>query len=404
MMASQKARLLGAISFVAGTSIGAGTLALPLVTAAYGFWPTTLLFIGSWFFMLLAALFMLEANLWLPLEANIISMAKKTLGVWGQIGAWFFYLLLLYLLMAAYLAGLNSVLKKSADYFFHIQLSTQYGILLLTLCSLLIIYLGIHAMDFLNRFFMLGLIACYFLLVVLLIPHIKLPQLATGSFNSIWLPLPVIMSSFGFQIIVPTLRVYLKGDVLAIKRAIIIGSSIPLLVYIIWELVILGVLPTEGPSGLLSLLKTGQPAVELAQALQQLLKNSLVSSVSSLFGFLVIMTSFIGVSLSLFHFLIDGFQNVHFFRNRFITILLTVLPPALFVLFYPYGFIVALGYSGTCVAILLGILPVLMVWSGRYKVKLSKAGDYQLAGGRISMLFVLLCSIVVIAAEWWGKL
>lgn len=403
-MLKQKMRLFGAILFVAGTSIGAGTLALPLVTAVYGFWPTTLLFIGSWFFMLLAALFMLEANLWLPLEANLISMAKNTLGVWGQIAAWFFYLLLLYILMSAYLSGINSVLKTSLEYFFHIQLSTQHGILLLTLCSLLIIYLGMHAMDFLNRFFMIGLIACYFLLVALLIPHIKLPQLATGSFHNIWLPLPVIMCSFGFQIIVPTLRVYLNSDVLAIKRAIIIGSSVPLLVYIIWELVILGVLPTEGVGGLLSLLNAGQPAVELAQALRQLLKNPLVSTVSNLFGFLVIITSFIGVSLSLLHFLIDGFQNVHFFRNRFITVLLTVLPPALFVLFYPRGFIVALGYGGTCVAILLGILPVLMVWSGRYKIKLSNVGDYQVMGGRISMLFVLLCSVIVIAAEWWGKL
>jgi tyrosine-specific transport protein len=402
-MANQKTRLLGGILFVAGTSIGAGALALPLVTAAYGFWPAVMLFLGSWFFMLLAALFMLEVNLWLPLEANIISMAKKTLGIGGQITAWIFYLLLLYILMAAYLAGINSLLKASILYVFHVQLSTFYGIVLLTLGSLFIIYLGIRAMDFLNRFFMLGLTVCYFLLVILLVPHIQVPQLITASLYNSWLALPVIMCSFGFQIIVPTLRIYLNGDVATIKRAIIIGSSIPLIVYIIWEAVILGVLPVEGPNSLLSLLTRGQPAVELVQALQQLLKNPLVSSAASLFSFLVIITSFIGVSLSLFHFLSDGLASTPFLRARPVVIILTTLPSAVFVLLYPSGFIMALGYAGTCVAILLGIFPVLMAWRGRYILKLEKPGDYRVPGGRISMLFVLLCSLIVIALEWWGK-
>lgn len=402
-MAHQKTRLLGAILFVAGTSIGAGTLALPLVTAAYGFGPAVLLFLGSWFFMLLAALFMLEVNLWLPREANIISMAKKTLGLGGQITAWVFYLLLLYILMAAYLAGINSLLKASVLYVFHVQLSTFYGILLLTLGSVLLIYWGIRAMDFLNRFFMLGLALCYILLVILLAPHIQETQLISAALYNSWAALPVIMCSFGFQIIVPTLRIYLNSDVGAIKRAIIIGSSIPLIVYIIWEAVILGVLPKEGPNSLLSLLATGQPAVELVQALQQLLKNPLVSSAASLFSFLVIITSFIGVSLSLFHFLSDGLANARFLRARPVIIMLTALPSALFVLLYPHGFITALGYAGTCVAILLGIFPVLMAWRGRYILKLEKAGDYRVPGGWVTMLFVLICSLLVIAVEWWGK-
>jgi tyrosine-specific transport protein len=250
---------------------------------------------------------------------------------------------------------------------------------------------------------MAGLIACYFLLVALLAPHVQLAQLAIGSLHNIWLALPVIMCSFGFQIIVPTLRVYLNSNVPMIKRAIIIGSSLPLLVYIVWEAVILGILPAEGPGGLLILLSTGQPAVELTQALQQFLKNPLVSSATGLFSFLVIITSFIGVSLSLFHFLTDGLGNTRFLRGRLIAITLTILPPALFVLLYPRGFIMALGYAGTCVAILLGIFPVLMVWSGRYIVQLSKSSDYRVPGGWISMLFVLLCSLIVIVVEWWGK-
>lgn len=394
-----KTRLLGGILFVAGTSIGAGMLALPVVTAAYGFWPATFLFIGSWLFMLLAALFMLEANLWLPLEANIISMARNTLGGMGEIIAWIFYLLLLYILMAAYLAGINSILQTFLGNFFHINLSVRSGILLLMLCAVFIIYLGMRAMDYINRFLMFGLIVCYFLLMLFIAPHLQLQQLMTGSLDHVWLALPVIMCSFGFQIIVPTLRVYLNTDVQAIKRVIIIGSSIPLLVYIIWEALILGVLPTQGPDGLLAMLKAGQPAVDLAQALKQSLGNSWLSSGAGCFGFFAITTSFVGVSLSLFDFLRDGLKNWRFTYGRLTAILLTVLPPALFVLLYPRGFILALGYAGTIVAILLGILPTLMVWRGRYVLKIANAASYRVPGGRVSLMIVLICSLTVIVVE-----
>ena len=132
------------------------------------------------------------------------------------------------------------------------------------------------------------------------------------------------MCSFGFQIIVPTLRVYLNSDVQAIKRAIIIGSSIPLLVYIVWEALILGVLPTQGPGGLLAMLQAGQPAVDLAQALKQSLGNSWLASGAGCFAFFAITTSFIGVSLSLFDFLTDGLKNWRFVHGRLTVILLTV--------------------------------------------------------------------------------
>ena len=398
-MSNPKPRLWGGILFVAGTSIGAGMLALPVVTAAYGFWPAISLFLGSWFFMLLAALFILEVNLWLPLEANIIAMANNTLGGLGEIVTWVFYLLLLYILMAAYLSGIDSMLETFFASFFHVHLSTHFGLLLLVFCSFFIVYLGIRAVDLLNRFFMFGLVVCYCLLVLFIAPHLQLGYLVPGSFRHVYWALPVVMSSFGFQIIVPTLRLYLNNDLGAIKRAIIVGSSIPLLIYLVWEALILGALPIQGPGGLLSILKSGQPAVDLAQALKQSFSNPLLASLATSFSFFAMTTSFMGVSLSLFDFLSDGFKGKRLLEGRFKAIVLTVLPPALFVTLYPGGFILALGYAGTCTAILLGILPVLMVWRGRYILKIPTRESYRVPGGWASLLFVLLCSVLVIVVE-----
>ena len=98
-------RMFGGVLLIMGTSIGGGMLALPIVTAQAGFVPAVLLMVGVWFFMTMGAFWLLEVNLYLPERNNLISMARATLGLPGQIVAWLSYLLLLYCLLSAYIAG-----------------------------------------------------------------------------------------------------------------------------------------------------------------------------------------------------------------------------------------------------------------------------------------------------------
>src|SRR5271155_679249 len=98
-------RLIGGILLVSGTTIGAGMLALPIVTGFAGFWPSVALFIVYWLYMTFTAFLMLETNLWMEEHTNLITMAKRTLGRGGQILSWIIYLFLLYTLTTAYLAG-----------------------------------------------------------------------------------------------------------------------------------------------------------------------------------------------------------------------------------------------------------------------------------------------------------
>ena len=81
-------RMIGAILLIAGTCIGAGMLALPVSTAAYGFYPSVVLFIVCWSFLTFTALLILEVNLWSKTDSNMISMAAQTLGKLGQAVAW----------------------------------------------------------------------------------------------------------------------------------------------------------------------------------------------------------------------------------------------------------------------------------------------------------------------------
>jgi len=81
--------LLGAISLVAGTTVGAGILALPAKTLAAGFLPSTGALFVCWLYMAASGLLIAEVNVntMRSLDRNAVSiksMADETLGVAGS--------------------------------------------------------------------------------------------------------------------------------------------------------------------------------------------------------------------------------------------------------------------------------------------------------------------------------
>ena len=77
--------LHSAILLIAGTSVGAGMLALPVGMSQLGFIPSVLLMTWVWYIMYLSALLMLEVNLRFEPGTNIISMAGISFGIMGVI-------------------------------------------------------------------------------------------------------------------------------------------------------------------------------------------------------------------------------------------------------------------------------------------------------------------------------
>ena len=72
----------GAIFLVSGTCIGAGMLALPIVTVKCGFGWSVVLFIGCWLVMLLSSLLVLEVNyINLEVQMNTVLIIKIVIGV-----------------------------------------------------------------------------------------------------------------------------------------------------------------------------------------------------------------------------------------------------------------------------------------------------------------------------------
>lgn len=389
-----QSRFIGGILLIVGTSIGGGMLALPVANASTGFWQSSLFLFACWAFMTLGAYFILEANLYLPRGKNMISMAAATLGKYGMVAAWISYLFLLYTLLSAYISGgadvLNSLLSKGG-----VPLSDWQASTIFTFIFGMIVYGGIYSVDIANRALMLGKLGVYCLLVILIAPQVDLQNFKQGDMRSIGASIMILITSFGFAIIVPNLRDYFEDDIPTLKKLIFVGSLIPLFCYIAWDAIIMGTIPAEGTQGLANLMHNPHTTSALASLLSNKVQSNTITALFNFFTSICMLTAFLGVALCLYSFLADGLKMRENGSHGIGLFLLTFIPPLLIVIYYPGAYIYALNYAGIFCVILLLLLPALMCYFGRTLYNSS----FKAPGGKLSLYTVILLSIVLLIHE-----
>lgn len=399
-------KLVGGILLIVGTTIGAGMLALPMATAEVGFFGSMIMLISCWAVMTACAFLFLEVNLWLPPNTNLISMAGATLGRTGQIITWGVYLLLLYSILSAYIAGggdlFHYVLAAGG-----IPLSSHLSIILFTLILGFIVYLGIRSVDYVNRGLMFGKLGAFLLLVLFILPFITPQHLHAGDLKHFFAPtgISVTAVAFGSLVIIPSLRTYFGDDVKNLRRAIFIGTLIPLFCYIIWDMVIMGIIPLDNEgsvTGLKQIMHSTNANSDLVATLTSLLKRDTVTVLTKFFTAICMVTSFLSVSLSLSDFLADGFRIPKKGLWNLAVFGATFLPPLVIVLFYPGLFIRGLTYAGIGCFILMVLWPPLMAWRGRYhqlipaRIDDQGLSSYQVGGGRILLGALLIFGTIMV--------
>lgn len=388
-------RLTGGIMLIVGTCIGGGMLALPTAAATEGFLTASALLIGSWVVMTIGAFLILEVNLWLPDKSNMVSMARVTLGRWGQIVAWLTYLLLLYALLAAYIStGADILQSLLAD--ISINLPEWVSAILVVLFLGSVVWFGIQSVDMVNRGFLSTKLVAYILLVIAIVPHVTVNQLLHANHVIYISTVTVMITSFGFATIVPSLRTYFDGNMQKLRLAILIGSLIPLVCYVIWIAVVQGVITDQQ---LIPMATSGHSTSDLVAALDATLQRPWIDLVVTIFTSVAAATSFMGVALCLTDFLADGLKKEKVGHGRALVNALTFAPPLLIVLIAPGIFVQALSYAGIFCLILLALMPALMAWRGRYHHgALVTADGYQVWGGRV--LVALQVVVVAILIVW----
>lgn len=391
---ANKSSLLSAIFLVSGTSIGGGMLTQPIVANNVGFIPASLMLLLSWAFMTSTALVLLEVCLWSKEETHIISLAKKWLGTPGKYVTWVLFLFIACFSCTAYISGGGKVIEQSIYKLtnFHMPLWICYAVFALLFS--IAIELGQNYIGRINTILFLSLCLAYFVITILGLPVINITHLTETTWNKSYLLLPILFTSFSFQIIVPNLVGYLNRDVRKIRLAIIIGTSTSFLVYFIWNAIILGTTPQHGLGSLSESYANGTLPNLMNNAKNQLLFNVAVQY----FSFFALTTSFIGVSWGLFEFLADGLKIKKIGKSRLLLWGLVVIPPFIMATYNPRAFISALETTGGFGdSILNGIIPVVMFWIGYFHFR--NNSNNRILKQKIFLVGLLVFSCIIIGLQ-----
>ena len=204
---------LGSSLLVAGTSIGAGMLALPLVAAATGFWPGLVLMIVAGGLSCYGGLLIAEACRAVPEAENLHGVVGRLLGWPGQTVAILAMLFLYYSLCSAYISAGASLLKGVLVQI-DVALTFWQSAGLVALLTAAVVVIGTGTVDFVNRILFFLMLALLMLIIFSLLPAASFQNLQYKPESSLTLlaALPVLYTSFGFHCAVPTVVRYVKGE------------------------------------------------------------------------------------------------------------------------------------------------------------------------------------------------
>jgi len=398
-----RAKFIGSIFLIMGSAIGAGILALPLVTSLGSSIISLIVMFFMAIVMLYTGLMTLEVNLSMHKDGNSFSsMAERYLKIPGKIVCWICFIMLLYMVLAAYVEGMGSLVSG---------LLGKLGFTVSSLaCSLAFtaffgtaVAIGTFFVDTLNKFLFSAKGVFILLSLLFIVPDVQPGQiLSYDMLGNYWTQsLPIFATCFSYQFIIPSIVNYLgKENSSYIRNAIILGSFLPFFIYACWFLFIQGIIPQVGPESFVAVNNSEEP---LSKMLEFLGEKASPWATWMLNGFsnVTMTTSFLGVALSLFDFIRDGFHLKKNVQGKVATFLITFVPPVAFVILVPKGFVLALQYSSMFTCVLVIVLPALMLWKKRQE---GVETVYKVPASDSILLGVAAIGVVLAFQSFFNKL
>lgn len=366
--------LIAGIATITGTMVGAGILGMPYAISKSGF------LVGLIFIFLLGLvslnmnLFIGEVSLRTKGTHQLPGYAEKYLGKIGKILMVFSMLFGIYAALTAYLIAEG----ESLSYLFFGNLnSTLYFALLFFVVVFIVVSFGLNIVK---KQISVGVFILIILIIVIaltFIPQINLENLNYGSSKFLDLIFPygvVFFSMLAFSAL-PELNRELKGNEKLMKKSIVIGTLIPIIIYVIFTTVILGFKGPETP--------------EIA---------------TFAIGKIAILIGIVGMS-NAFMILSTAIKDMYHFDlklNKFVSLCLALFIPLLLFLFIYFSnmasFITFLSWSGAVSGGLTGILALFMLKNAK------KYGDrkpeYNMPLPLWLIIFLVLLFILGIITEF----
>jgi len=401
----QPGSVLGNTALIAGTTVGAGILALPAVTLPSGIVPSTSGLIAVWLYALVSGLLVAEVTLnTMRTEGHpsigFLAVVEKILGKVGGRLAGGAYLFMHYALLVAYIAQGGEILGSATAKIWSVQiLPTWVGTTTFTLLFGGVMYLGREKfIEKLNSAFVGIVIVSFLGLLFLAAGHIQSTQLLFQNWSALGSAISVMSVALFFQNVVPVVVTQLEGDARKIRQSIFIGSVIPLIMFLAWNAVILGSISPDMLHGT----SNGRSVFDPLQVLRAGGAGEWLGVLVSIFSEFAIATSFIGFVYGLLDLLKDIFliaQGKLFSRLPLYS--LALFPPMTLGTFNPSIFFTALDYTGTfSISVLGGIIPALMSWKQRQEQENSDSINQPLVpGGKVTLIVMVGVALAMIGRQ-----
>lgn len=376
-----KKHLLEAISTLIGFTIGAGILGIPFVVAKAGFLTGILNILILGILILTLNLYLGEVTLRTKGIHQLTGYAKIYLGKAGHCLMIVAFVIFSYGALVAYIIKTGELLNALLSPIFG-GTATIYSIIFFIL-SFTIVYEGIRIVEKSEVSMVFLIFIMVIILAIFAIPNLNANNLTNFNINNLFIPYGVVLFAFAAIPAIPAMNEELKNNKKDLKKAIILGSLIPLIIYILFALIVVGVTGINTTDGAM----LGLAAV--------LGKKILI--LGSIFGILTMATSFVAVSFAL------G-EMYHFdyrLKNKTSSIFACFIPITIALIIInsniKNAFFRILDITGTFGGSLEGILIIFIWWKAK---KLgNRKPEYSINGRWIISLILILAFILGIVFE-----
>jgi tyrosine-specific transport protein len=386
---SVKLRFAGGVFLITGMTIGVGMLSLPISTAVTGFIPSLLNYFICWLFMMGTGLMILETVSRFPPGSNFITLYGHILGRWGELACWALFLFLFPCLMVAHTVAGGKLLCGLLNY----NVTHQVCIIAYVIPLAAVIYRGIRSTERLNTLLVLIILVLFIWFTLKAIGSIQLPYLQRNDWTISFQAIPIFFTAYAYKSIIPTTYRYLDYDTKKTKRAIMIGITIPFILFVVWELLILGIIPL---SALVQMqIDNSNFSNTIFKPLHLYLHDPLFEGWGRFLMLLVSTTSYLCIAIAFSDFLHDGLKLRRHRRTEKEILALAVFIPAFVALVSPHLLVYTLAYIGGVVTIAAaGFFPVILTYAARKRLKNQRA-KYLFPGGK-PMLALFIGFVIII--------
>jgi len=383
-----------AIATLVGTIIGAGVLAIPYAFMKAGFLTGILNLVILSAAVVFLYLYMGEIVLRTNGKMQLTGYAQKYLGKNGGRLMAFTMILGIYGALVAYIIGVG----RSLNSLFNFPAFDKFGIfippellasLVFFIFGIIIVYFGLNIIKKSELVMSTVVIAIILIISIISFLGINFSNLASFDVYSIFLPYGVVLFALAGAVAIPEMEEELVKHRDKLKKAIIIGTLIPIIFYFIFALVVIG--------------NCGINTGEIATTCLIDKYGIMMVILGNLFPIFAMSTSFLTLGLGL-----KQMFNYDYKFNHFISWFFTSLIP-LILFFWIFFFVKSeifyktISLTGGIAMTLEGILIVLMFQ--RAKKKGDRKPEFQIKSSNListTLIILFLIGMIYTILEFLG--